>query len=369
MLNVARLATFRLVSIRVTQYKISKRQKNSLDRFAQQLLDWYAHSGRKDLPWQHPREPYRVWLSEIMLQQTQVATVIPYFEKFLQRFPTIIDLADAELDQVLRLWAGLGYYARARNLHSAAIQIRDKFQGQFPSSQEDLESLPGIGRSTAGAILAQAFSKRGVILDGNVRRVLCRYHGIDSPPQQAATQKELWRIADSHTPNKKHADYAQAIMDLGATICARRASCEMCPVKDGCVALAENLQDKLPTKVVKKADKPIRNAHMLVFKNDLGEIFLEKRPPSGIWGGLFCPPVIYFETAQEASISGPDSLPLRRHSFSHFHLDFIPVLTDYKESDRVLDSDLGLWYNLNSPVPGGLPAPVSRLFKELTAKQ
>lgn len=341
-----------------------------MNKFSQQLLDWYDQAGRKDLPWQHPREPYRVWLSEIMLQQTQVTTVIPYFEKFLECFPSVIDLANAELDQVLSLWAGLGYYARARNLHAAAKIIRDEFSGEFPSDQEELESLPGIGRSTAGAIRAQAFSMHGVILDGNVRRVLCRFHAIDSPPMRADTQKELWQIATSHTPDSQssknqHANYTQAIMDLGATVCARKAKCEICPLQADCLANAQGRQDELPVKAKKKADKPVRHANMLIYKNQQGEVFLERRPPTGIWGGMLCPPVIYFETEQEAFLVSDGSMPLRRHTFSHFHLDFIPVISNEEESDRVLDSDDGLWYNLHTPAPGGLPAPVSKLFEEL----
>ena len=341
-----------------------------MDRLTENLLEWYDHSGRKDLPWQHPREPYRVWLSEIMLQQTQVATVIPYFEKFLETFPSVIDLANAELDQVLGLWAGLGYYARARNLHAAAKMIRDEFSGEFPSDQDELESLPGIGRSTAGALRAQAFSKPGVILDGNVRRVLCRFHAIDSPPMRADTQKELWALAESHTPDSQspkyqHASYAQAIMDLGATVCGRNAKCEICPLQADCLANAQGRQNELPIKVKKKAEKPVRHANMLIYKNLQGEVFLERRPPTGIWGGMLCPPVIYFETEQEAFLMSEGRMPLRRHTFSHFHLDFIPVISIHQESDRVLDSDDGLWYNLNSPAPGGLPAPVSKLFEEL----
>ena len=343
-----------------------------MDNFAQQLLDWYDHSGRKDLPWQHPREPYRVWLSEIMLQQTQVTTVIPYFEKFMQAFPTVLDLANADLDQVLSLWAGLGYYARARNLPKAAIKIRDNFSGVFPSDQEDLESLPGIGRSTAGAIRAQAFGERGVILDANVRRVLCRYHGIDEPPMKAQTQKQLWFLADEHTPdsesvNNQQADYAQAIMDLGATLCGRKPACEICPIQDGCEAFTQGRQNELPVKLAKKSEKPVRNAHMLICLNGEGEVFLERRPPTGIWGGMLCPPVVYFDTAQEASIASPDTLPMRRHTFSHFHLDYVPVMAKHEDVDGVLDSEHGLWYNLNSPAPGGLPAPVSKLFEELRA--
>lgn len=339
-----------------------------MDSFAKALLGWYQHSGRKDLPWQHPREPYRVWLSEIMLQQTQVTTVIPYFEKFLSHFPTVVDLADADLDQVLGLWAGLGYYARARNLHAAAKQVRDRFGGEFPANQQDLESLPGIGRSTAGAIRAQAFAQPGVILDANVRRVLCRYHAIDTPPQQADTQAKLWQLAADHTPDQQHADYAQAIMDLGASLCGRKARCQPCPLQDQCSAYAQGRQDELPIKAAKKAAKPVRKAHLLIYKNSGGEVFLEKRPPSGIWGSMFCPPLIYHESCKAEPDKGR-SLPQRRHTFSHFHLDFVPLVIEQAGPDRVLDYAAGLWYNLNSPAPGGLPAPVSKLFEELKENQ
>lgn len=345
-----------------------------LDQFAQRLLDWYEHSGRKDLPWQHPREPYRVWLSEIMLQQTQVTTVIPYFENFLEHFPAVVELANADIDQVLSLWAGLGYYARARNLHAAAIRIRDIHGGELPSGQDELEKLPGVGRSTAGAIRAQAFAQPGVILDANVRRVLCRYHGIDSQPMQTKTQERLWVLAESHTPNQQHADYAQAIMDLGATLCARTAKCESCPLQSGCIAYAENRQNEIPAKPPKKGAKPVRFAYMMILKNEVGEIYLERRPPSGIWGGMLCPPVEYLETQKIDGNKNADALPQRRHSFSHFHLDFVPIISQLgndldQQSNRALDSAAGLWYNLNSPPPGGLPAPVSKLFKELINSQ
>ena len=354
-----------------------------MDDFAKTLLQWYQKSGRKDLPWQHPREPYRVWLSEIMLQQTQVATVIPYFEKFTQEFPSVTHLANAHIDEVLALWAGLGYYARARNLHAAAIQVRDQHQGIFPSNQEALEALPGIGRSTAGAIRAQAFAQPGVILDANVRRVLCRYHGVDIAPLSAKGQVQLWQLAETHTPAEQHADYAQAIMDLGATVCARRAKCAICPLQASCVACLQERQEELPLKPAKKSAKPIRQAKMHIHTNGLGEVFLEKRPPTGIWGGLFCPPIEYLEDSSQANFENlaaqanqsaqVEHLPQRRHTFSHFHLDFVPVLTSHSskeglKDDRVSDSTDGLWYNLSAAPPGGFPKPVTELLAELAKR-
>ena len=354
-----------------------------MDDFAKTLLHWYQKFGRKDLPWQHPREPYRVWLSEIMLQQTQVATVIPYFEKFIQQFPSVTHLADAHIDEVLALWAGLGYYARARNLHAAAIQVRDQHQGVFPSDQESLEALPGVGRSTAGAIRAQAFAQPGVILDANVRRVLCRYHGVDIAPMSAKGQAHLWQMAQSHTPNEQHADYAQAIMDLGATVCARRAKCAICPFQASCIACLEDRQNELPLKPAKKPAKPVRPAQMHILINELGEVFLEKRPPSGIWGGLYCQPIVYLEEESQSSLGAnleemarsksslpqTEYMPQRRHTFSHFHLDFVPVLAKQSTKDvKVADTNDGLWYNLSAEPPGGFPKPVTQLLAELAKR-
>ena len=333
-----------------------------MDFFASNLLSWYDREGRKDLPWQHPRTPYRVWLSEIMLQQTQVATVIPYFQAFLGRFPQVVDLANAELDEVLALWAGLGYYARARNLHAAAQMVRDRFGGEFPDTLDELQLLPGVGRSTAGAILAQAFNRRGVILDGNVRRVLCRFHAVQEDPAKAATQKQLWSLAEQHTPDSRHADYAQAVMDLGATLCARSPRCEQCPVSGECKGLALGIQGELPIRR-KRSERKVRQARMYLLMQGRS-LYLERRPPAGIWGGMLCPPVQYLEHLDDQ----PKGLCLarRKHSFSHFDLLFEPVmLSQESEMPQVVQCEEGIWYHLDKPAPGGFPAPVALLLDEL----
>ena len=336
-----------------------------MDEFADRLLSWYDREGRKDLPWQHPRTPYRVWLSEIMLQQTQVNTVIPYFLNFLQHFPTVVDLANAELDEVLRHWAGLGYYARARNLHAAAQLVRDRFAGEFPSSQENLENLPGIGRSTAGAIRAQAFAQRGVIQDGNVRRVLCRYHAIEQDPTASAVQKLLWQLANEHTPDQRHADYAQAIMDLGATLCSRKPQCQRCPLASRCQALKLGIAAQLPARKSKAGQtRRIQKTTMLLLQDKSGRLFLQRRPPAGIWGGMLCPPMV--ESAEREGFHGVE-LPLRTHSFSHFDLHFQPLIVEAENlaDQGICESDNGYWYHLHDAPPGGFPAPVKKLFDEL----
>ncbi len=339
--------------------------------FARQLLHWYQREGRKDLPWQQNRTPYRVWVSEIMLQQTQVATVIPYFERFVRSFPDVRALAQAELDRVLEHWAGLGYYSRARNLHMAAKQVCDDFDGEFPADSEQLQSLPGIGRSTAGAILAQAFNQRGVILDGNVKRVLTRYHGIRDRPGSSKVQKQLWGLTDQHTPDRRHADYTQAIMDLGATLCRRKPDCERCPVSDGCTALAEGLTDQIPARKARKP-LPVREINMLVLRNRAGEILLERRPPTGIWGGLWSLPECQPDQLEEhlAQLDGEVSIKeigaIREHQFTHFRLRYQPVEIRWLENhQQVLDSDQSIWYNTRSELNLGLPAPVKKLLNEL----
>ena len=253
-------------------------------QFASIVLQWYDQFGRHNLPWQLKPTPYRVWISEIMLQQTQVTTVIPYYQKFLKSFPSLKSLAIAHEDNVLSHWSGLGYYARARNLHKTAKIIVEKYQGKFPQDIEEISSLPGIGRSTAGAILSFGMDTRAAILDANVKRVLSRFHAIEGLATQSTTIKELWRIAELYTPSARVNHYNQAMMDLGATICIRnKPSCHKCPLMQDCKAHALGREKDFPFKKIKK-DKPLKKTRLLIIKNENNEILLEKRPPVGIWG-------------------------------------------------------------------------------------
>jgi A/G-specific adenine glycosylase len=257
---------------------------------ADALLPWFDRHGRHDLPWKAGADPYRIWLSEIMLQQTQVTTVIPYYERFLEAFPDADALAAAEVDAVLARWTGLGYYARARNLHRAARAIVDDHGGRFPADVDALAALPGIGRSTAGAIAAQAFGVRAPILDGNVKRVITRLAAVEGWPGRTAVARELWALAEDWTPAERVADYTQAVMDLGATVCTpRRPACDACPLADRCLARARGLQHRLPTPKPKR-EKPERRTRMLLIQDPDGAVLLERRPPQGIWGGLWCFP-------------------------------------------------------------------------------
>ena len=332
--------------------------------FADRLLAWWQDHGRHDLPWQQPREAYRVWVSEIMLQQTRVETVIGYFGRFMQRFPDLEALAAAELDDVLALWSGLGYYARARNLHSAAREVREKFDGALPSDQDLLVQLPGIGRSTAAAIVAQAFDRRAVILDGNVKRVLARHAGVSGWPGAPAVERELWREAERRTPDRGVAHYTQAIMDLGATICRRSSPvCDACPVAADCVALARNLQHELPTPRPKR-ELPERVSRFLIARDDADRVLLVRRPPSGIWGGLWCLPEagdIEFEAIE--SLPAPHSF---RHVFTHFalHMSFDHARVDASPTQAEEGGSLE-WFVLDRALAAGLPQPVRRVLSTL----
>ena len=348
---------------------------NPAQHFAQTLVAWHASQGRHDLPWQRDRTAYRVWVSEIMLQQTQVATVIGYFERFMTRFADPTALAAATVDEVLHLWTGLGYYARGRNLHRAAIRIRDEFGGVFPTRFEDVESLPGIGRSTAGAILALSQGQRFAILDGNVRRVLSRWFGIEGDPTHRATTNLLWSRAEECTPREHVATYTQAIMDMGATVCTRRKPlCLHCPVAVGCVARQSGRQQQLPAARSRRAARPARHTHMVVALRPDGSVFLRQRPPSGIWGGLWAAPD--FDSAAEARgfavrTLGPDaepiSLPEIQHAFTHFDLTITPWLVRCQGLLAVMDAP-GLWYNARQPASVGLPAPMKSLLERLPAE-
>ena len=343
--------------------------------FAQAVLDWSVSSGRKDLPWQHDPTPYRVWVSEIMLQQTQVATVIPYFERFMNSFPNVQELADAPIDNVLHHWSGLGYYARARNLHKSAVIIKNEFNGIFPADWDDVVALPGIGRSTAGAILSLSLQQRHAILDGNVKRVLARRFGIDGWPGQAAVADLLWALAEEHTPDQSVAAYNQAMMDLGATICVRsRPLCTACPLGASCEALQTNRTNELPGRRPKKA-KPLKETQMMIVTCD-NECYLERRPASGIWGGLWSFPELspdgriddWCEKALATSPSAIERWATLRHSFSHYDLDISPVVVRVELASRkVADSEDSNWYPLNKPPAVGLAAPVEKLIKTLQA--
>jgi len=343
-------------------------------RFAPALLRWYDADGRKDLPWQRDPTPYRVWISEIMLQQTQVATVVGYFERFVARFPDVRSLADAKLDEVLHLWSGLGYYARARNLHRAAQAIVKQHGGEFPSTIEQVIGLPGIGRSTAGAILALSRGERHPILDGNVKRVLARHFGITGDPADKAVEKQMWLLAETCTPTQRAAAYTQGVMDLGATVCTRsRPACLLCPVMADCVARAANLQERLPAPR-RRAKRPEREAWLVVATRGEHKVLLEKRPPAGIWGGLWCLPE--FPTRSHAAqwcrehLSGASRLengePLR-HAFSHFDFVMRPlVVHSLGKAEGLRDDDRYRWYDIVNPARVGVPKPVATLIARST---
>ena len=340
--------------------------------FSQRLLRWFDQHGRKHLPWQNPITPYRVWISEIMLQQTQVETVIPYFERFMQRFPQLADLASAPIDEVLHHWTGLGYYARARNLHKCARIIATEYAGEFPADVEAIAQLPGIGRSTAAAITSIAFEQPTAILDGNVKRVLARHSAIPGWPAQPKVAEKLWHIAEGHMPKKRCRDYTQAIMDLGATVCTRtRPKCALCPVAEDCIALAEDNPTAYPGKKPVK-DKPVKTAYFLLLQAPNGDILLERRPPSGIWGGLWCLPEAPIEQPLETNllvygqIRGTEHWDGWRHTFSHYHLDIQPVLVKLaKRPASIMEEGRYLWYNVRQPANVGLAAPVKTLLQKL----
>jgi A/G-specific adenine glycosylase len=337
------------------------------------LLAWFDRHGRHDLPWQHPRTPYRVWVSEIMLQQTQVNTVIPYFERFVARFPDITSLANASQDEVLHLWTGLGYYARARNLHRAAQCIRDEHQGRFPQDYDTALALPGIGRSTAGAILAQALNLRCAILDGNVKRVLTRYYAISGWPGSKMVESRLWELAEAATPQQRVADYTQAIMDLGATVCGRTPNCAVCPLNGSCKARAEGDPRAYPTPKPRKT-LPVRETTMLLLQNPEGLLLLEQRPSAGIWGGLWslpeCPPdrepAEFCQSTLGLRMQQAETGTHLRHTFSHFHLDITTLRARVIPDDRaVMEGRPQVWYNCRQPDVRGLPAPVKTLLDVL----
>jgi A/G-specific adenine glycosylase len=370
---------------------LESRVSNLESPLAAALLPWFDRAGRKHLPWQIDPTPYRVWASEIMLQQTQVATVIPYYERFMQSFPDVRALAAAPVDEVLHLWTGLGYYARARNLHRAAQLIASEHGGAFPATIDAVQALPGIGRSTAGAILALSMSQRHPILDGNVRRVLSRYFGVEGFPGDAGVEKQLWSLADRCTPAARVAHYTQAIMDLGATVCVRaRPLCDRCPLRADCVARIEGRQALLPTPRPKKA-RPQRVAHIVILRRDDGAVLLERRAPAGVWGGLWTFPQFEDRAAAESWAqewsnrrerreqkrgegrnyreidNGPHTLPPYAHAFTHFDLTLHPILVRAGESVAVADADRYCWYDAQRPAKIGLAKPAVDLIQALSS--
>lgn len=339
--------------------------------FGSALLTWFDQHGRKTLPWQRSATPYGIWVSEIMLQQTQVATVIPYYERFMKRFPTLTSLADADTADVMAHWAGLGYYARARNLHHAARLLCNDDQDQVPAEMEQLLRLPGIGRSTAGAILSMAFGIRAPILDGNVKRVLARYAGVTGWPGQSSVLQQLWDLAERLTPENRVGEYTQAMMDLGATVCTRRnPECGRCPLRTCCQALLTDSVHQLPTLKPRKT-LSVKTSLLLVLRNAENHFLLERRPSTGIWGGLWSLPEF---TDREALTSwcmaraiDPaklESLPLRRHTFSHFHLDYTPVFGRVGHISRIEDHARTDWLAITEAT--ALPAPIRQLLTDLT---
>ena len=306
--------------------------------FSSRVIDWQRRHGRRDLPWQGTRDPYRIWLSEVMLQQTQVSTVIPYYTRFLQKYPSVHALAAASEDDVLRLWSGLGYYARGRNLHKAAKLL----QHGFPASAAQMAELPGVGRSTAAAIAAFAFGERSAILDANVKRVLARCFAVSG---------DLWPLAEKLLPKRGIETYTQALMDLGATVCTRKPRCEACPVRGMCIARGENRIDQFPTAKEKRV-LPQRRTTWLVLRHN-GQVLLEKRPPSGIWGGLWCFP------EAKGLVKGKKLAPIE-HGFTHFRLRIHPVLREV----RTRSGD-GLWLDVQEAKGAAVPAPVRALLARL----
>jgi A/G-specific adenine glycosylase len=342
--------------------------------FAARLLAWYGEHGRHELPWQNPATPYRVWVSEVMLQQTQVTTVIPYFERFMERFPDIASLAAASVDEVLHLWSGLGYYARARNLHRAARQLVAEHGAEFPDDIEAVQALPGIGRSTAGAILSLAKGQRHAILDGNVKRVLARFDAVDGWPGRVAVERELWRLSEAYTPPDRPAAFNQAMMDLGSTVCLRRRPlCHLCPVASGCQAYHDGNPEAYPARKPAPV-KPVHRTRMLLLVWD-DHVLLVRRPPTGVWGGLWSPPecepdadvITHCRDRLGLTVTDVQPWSLLRHTFSHFHLDIEPVQARVSTtcSDAVMEGEQAIWYNVGAPQAKGLAAPVSRLIRGL----
>ncbi|MFY8325572.1 A/G-specific adenine glycosylase [Pseudoalteromonas sp. ZZD1] len=340
--------------------------------FSGQVVDWYQLHGRKTLPWQLNKTPYKVWVSEVMLQQTQVVTVIPYFEKFMASFPDIIALANADEDIVLHHWTGLGYYARARNLHKTAKIVRDQYDGEFPTNIEQVIALPGIGRSTAGAVLSLSLGQHHPILDGNVKRVLARYFMVEGWYGVKKVENQLWQLTEQLTPVDNVTEFNQAMMDLGASLCSRsKFECEPCPLNSRCKAFNNSVVKQFPHSKPKKA-VPKKSCHQLIIQCD-DQVLMEKRPNSGIWGGLFS----FFEFEQKEQLDvfiAQQGLELTTtkvepftHVFSHFELTINPHVLKVSKMPDVVNERQLVWYPLDQSIEVGLAAPTKKLVKQISA--
>jgi len=344
-------------------------------KFAKNIIAWQRQSGRHDLPWQNTRDAYRIWVSEIMLQQTQVSAVIGYYARFMARFPDIATLAGAPIDDVMQHWAGLGYYARARNLHKAALLVVDQFGGEFPRAHEDVWSLPGIGRSTAAAICAFAYGEPRAILDGNVKRVFARNFGIDGDVRAKHIEDAMWKIAEREAPTQEIEAYTQGLMDLGATLCTRGTpSCLLCPLQKNCVAFNEGRIAELPGKSPRK-ETPHRETRMLVMVS-AGEVLIERRPPTGIWGGLWSLPEISVEADVMAIAKSrylvstskgrrPRPLAQVEHGFTHYSLTIYPVEIAVSKRQIHAAEPGVMWLDLADVATAALPAPVKKILLAL----
>ncbi len=349
--------------------------RTSKNTFAEKIIHWQQRDGRHDLPWQNTRDPYRIWVSEIMLQQTQVSAVIGYYARFMARFPDVAALALTPMDDVMPYWAGLGYYARARNLHKAAARVMTEFDGVFPRKFEDVHSLPGIGRSTAAAICAFAYGEPRPILDGNVKRVFARYFGVEGDIRSKPIEETMWQIAEREAPTKNIEAYIQGQMDLGATLCARgMPKCLLCPLQDDCVAHIEGRTQKLPQRNVKKAI-PHRQTKMLVMLS-ANEVLIEKRPPTGIWGGLWSLPEMAVEDDAIANAKKrfgvtlaksekPISLAEVAHGFTHYSLAIYPIKLRVAKRETGVREQGYIWLNLDDVEGAALPAPVKKILLQL----
>jgi len=344
-----------------------------IPNFSQKMIRWHKNHGRHDLPWKKNMSPYRIWISEMMLQQTQVATVIPYFERFMNKFPVLEDLAKAPLDEVIKLWAGLGYYSRAKYLHQTAQIIVEKYNSEFPNMPEELIKLPGIGRSTAGAILAFAFNASAPILDGNVKRIFIRVHGLEMTTQAHSTQKELWRLAEYYLPKNSIREYTQSLMDLGATLCLRKKPhCDMCPLINYCIAYKNKDTHRLPLPIQRKK-LPIKKTFFLILKNKQGQVLLEKRPPVGIWSNLWSFPEIKDLTDLKIHLNefglkstSQTTLQTFKHTFSHYHLQITPIVINTMLSQKsITETKQIVWISKKQLNDYGLPKPAFSLFDSL----